>query len=134
RIRTYRSPAGPPFPPLSPSPRSLRRDPVSTPPGTRTVSVWVRRRAPAPSQSAHGLPMTVPCPLHVPQVLAIVKNPCWKRICPDPPHCLPAVGRVPGLAPVPPQVAHADMRGMESVFSHPSAASSNVTSSWYWRS
>jgi hypothetical protein len=91
--------------------------------------VCVRRRAPAPSQSAHGLEITEPCPPHVPQVLAMAKKPCWKRICPEPRHCEHTAGLVPGFAPLPPHVAQGVRRGIDRVFSKPRAASSKVTSS-----
>jgi hypothetical protein len=112
------------LPPVSPSPRSFSREPVSTPAGMRTFRVWVRRSVPDPRHSVHGFVITVPCPLQVPHVLAMAKNPCWKRIWPEPRHCWQVAARVPGCAPLPLQVAHGTCRGMESVFSHPRAASS----------
>ena len=48
-----------------------------------------------------GSPMTLPCPLHWPQVLAMVKKPCWKRTWPEPRQPLQVFGVVPGLAPLP---------------------------------
>jgi hypothetical protein len=60
-----------------------------------------------------------PWPLHLPHVFAIEKNPCWKRIWPEPLHCGQVCGVVPGLAPLPPQVSQRARRGMESVFSQP---------------
>ena len=115
---TYRSPAGPPLPPLSPSPRSFRREPLSTPAGIRTFSVCVRRRAPPPPHVGARVRCTVPCPLQLPHVLAIVKKPCWKRICPSrgiAGRCrrgCPSWRRFRCTSP------HVARRGIESVFSH----------------
>src|SRR2546427_2783428 len=65
--------------------------------------------------------MIVPCPLQWPQVLAIEKNPCWKRTCPEPRHCGHVFGMVPGLAPRPPHVSQLERRGTAVVFSEPQA-------------
>src|SRR5438874_3916514 len=116
----------PAFAPASPSPRSLRREPLSTPGGTLMLSWCVRRCTPEPSQLGHGFAMIVPCPLQWPHVLAIEKKPCWKRTCPEPRHCGQVRGEVPGLAPRPRHVSQVDRRGTAIVFSHPKAASSKL--------
>jgi len=118
----------PAFAPASPSPRSLRREPLSTPGGTLMLSWCVRRCTPEPSQLGHGFAMIVPCPLQWPHVLAIEKKPCWKRTCPEPRHCGQVRGEVPGLAPRPRHVSQVDRRGTAIVFSHPKAASSKLIS------
>src|SRR2546430_3661733 len=45
---SYRSPGGPPLRPASPSPASRTRSPLSTPAGTFTESLRVRRTRPCP--------------------------------------------------------------------------------------
>ena len=52
----------PPTGPVSPSPRSFKRDPVSTPAGIFTLSVCIVRTRPAPPQVAQGSLMIVPWP------------------------------------------------------------------------
>src|SRR5207249_2595942 len=52
----------PAFAPASPSPRSLRREPLSTPGGTLMLSWCVRRCTPEPSQLGHGFAEIVPAP------------------------------------------------------------------------
>src|SRR4051812_23473427 len=127
-MTTYRSPAGPPPPPPCPSPRSLRRDPVSTPGGILTLRLCDCRSNPWPPHFAHGSAIVLPRPLHCAHTFAMLKKPCWNRTWPEPRqpgHCR---GDVPGLAPLPWQVSHVDMRGRLMVFSTPNAASSNVRS------
>ncbi|ELY20883.1 hypothetical protein HALTITAN_2389 [Vreelandella titanicae BH1] len=59
---TYRSPGGPPFTPLSPSPFKRIRSPVSTPGGILTDSVRVSRTRPSPLHLWHGTLMCWPEP------------------------------------------------------------------------
>src|SRR3712207_6852633 len=50
----FRSPAGPPCVPASPSPASLSREPVSTPAGIFTSICFSRSTRPAPRHSSQG--------------------------------------------------------------------------------
>jgi len=59
---TYRSPAGPPPGPTSPSPASWIRVPVSTPAGTLIRRLRRVRTRPSPEHSKQGFAMTVPYP------------------------------------------------------------------------
>ena len=59
-ISTYRSPAGPPPGPTSPSSASWTRVPVSTPAGIFTVSERRERTRPSPEHSRQGAGMIVP--------------------------------------------------------------------------
>src|SRR5581483_1488955 len=93
-----------------------------------------RRTEPVPSQAGHGSVMIVPWPPQFPQVFAIEKNPCWKRIWPVPRHCGQARGAVPRRVPRPPHCSQGLSRGSEIVRSQPRAASSKLSSRRYWRS
>src|SRR5581483_7010757 len=97
-------------------------------------TVSVRRTEPVPSQAGHGSVMIVPWPPQFPQVFAIEKNPCWKRIWPVPRHCGQARGAVPRRVPRPPHCSQGLSRGSEIVRSQPRAASSKLSSRRYWRS
>src|SRR4029453_15345 len=67
----------------------------------RTFRVWGRRSVPDPRHSVHGFVITVPCPLQVPHVLAMAKNPGWKRIWPEPRPCWAGGAPVPRAAAPP---------------------------------
>ena len=112
--------------PLSPSAATRRREPSSTPGGMRTEMFFVSRTRPAPLHDAQGSLITFPAPPHCGQVRCTVrKPPCVKRICPRPPQPLHVTGCVPGLAPLPLQVAQATTRGTSMEMSLPPTASSN---------
>merc|ERR1719238_714550 len=65
--KTYRSPAGPPFGPASPSLRTRRRLPSSTPGGIVIVSCFDFLLVPLPSHEPQYFSTTVPVPPHVGQ-------------------------------------------------------------------
>lgn len=61
---TWRSPAGPPLVPWSPSPRTMKVWPSSMPAGTLTVSFRFTRTRPLPPHFWQGFLMTLPVPPH----------------------------------------------------------------------
>jgi hypothetical protein len=131
---TYRSPPPPPAGPASPSPRSLRRVPPSTPGGIFTLSARLSRTWPVPAQLPHGSLTTWPVPPQRPHVRRIAKNPCCIVIWPCPLQAPHRSGRVPLRAPVPEQSGHTPVRGTTISFSAPKTASSKVTVRLYRRS
>src|SRR5438132_10795412 len=131
---TYRSPGGPPLSPVSPSPVSLRRVPVSTPAGTFTERTLSFSTLPAPLHEGHGSVTTLPLPWQWPHGRAIWKKPWVSRSSPVPwqvGHCL---GAVPDLAPEPRHESQVLCRGIFTFASVPKAASVKVTSRLYLRS
>ena len=64
----------PPFGPASPAPLILSLIPSSAPFGTETFRVEVVCTEPAPPQSAQGLVIRLPCPLHVGQAVMVTKE------------------------------------------------------------
>ena len=104
-ISTYRSPAGPPPGPTSPSPASWMRVPLSTPAGILTVSVRRERIRPSPAHSGHGVGTTVPKPWHCGHGREVMTWPRKDRVTcetsPRPRHMSQVCAEVPGAAPSP---------------------------------
>ena len=82
----YKSPAVPPFLPASPSPATRIRVPSSTPAGIFTDNDFSLLITPVPEQCLQGLAIILPVPLHVLQVLSIVKKPWLLLTFPLPPQ------------------------------------------------
>jgi len=82
----YRSPAGAPFSPASPSPLNLRRDPVSTPAGILILTRSFALILPSPLHFLHGSVIITPSPLHCGHTVAIRKKPPELTTCPVPLH------------------------------------------------
>src|ERR1700752_2835276 len=80
--------------------------------------------SPEPPQVSHGLSITSPRPPQRGQGWLIEKKPWLSESIPRPPHRGHTVGEVPGLAPLPPQVAHAARFGTVTRTSAPSIACS----------
>src|SRR3989344_2507565 len=122
RISMYRSPGGPPLVPGSPLPVERMRMPSSMPAGIFTSNVFCFLSLPWPWQVVHGSGMILPVPRQCGQVCCTLKKP-W-RICTVPaPWQVPQVlALVPGLAPLPWQVAPLSPGGRRSGASLPRAA------------
>src|ERR1700730_6883220 len=99
----YRSPAGPPLAPASPSPLRRIRVPSSTPGGILTERLRSRVTRPEPPQDWHGLSIISPPPWQFGQVRSIAKKPCCARTLPCPAQVGHTFGLAPALAPDPAQ-------------------------------
>src|SRR5207302_5962120 len=83
---TYKSPEGPPCSPISPSPASRTRVPVSTPGGIFTCRLVSLSSLPLPRQFLQGSLTIVPLPPHWLQARETAKKPWVKRTSPAPPQ------------------------------------------------
>ena len=110
-ISTYRSPAGPPPGPTSPSWASWTRVPVSTPGGIFTVIERRERTRPSPEHSRHGSGMISPYPrqaAHGRRVRISPRNErCTCCTSPRPRQVSQVTGRLPWAAPLPRQCCRA---------------------------
>src|SRR5205085_5407677 len=86
RVRTIRSPGGPPFSPASPFPFSRMRVPSRTPGLIFTVYVLIRRSRPLPLQRLHGCSITVPLPRQRGHGCESANRPCDSDLTPRPLH------------------------------------------------
>src|SRR5208282_3858070 len=111
-ISTYRSPAGPPLRPASPSPLRRIRSPASTPAGTVIDRAFSWRTRPWPRQVSQGLLTILPRPLQRGQGCWIVKIDCCTRTWPWPPQVSQVLGAEPLAAPEPLQVLHSASDGI----------------------
>mmetsp|Transcript_5517 Transcript_5517/g.20848 ORF Transcript_5517/g.20848 Transcript_5517/m.20848 type:complete len:207 (-) Transcript_5517:4-624(-) len=125
---TYRSPGGPPFRPALPSPLTRKRDPESTPAGTRSEIRLDRRTRPSPPQDSQGVNVC-PEPPHCWHAVTCWKLPSGVRTVattwPCPPHVPQDAGRVPAFTPLPVHESHSSSRTQSNSFSHPKTASRN---------
>mmetsp|Transcript_79808 Transcript_79808/g.158594 ORF Transcript_79808/g.158594 Transcript_79808/m.158594 type:complete len:205 (-) Transcript_79808:429-1043(-) len=107
---TYKSPAGPPLGPASPSLRTRNRLPSSTPGGMVIVSCLDFLLVPWPSQEPQYFSTTVPVPWHVGQRACCCMRPRMVFIVcsttPRPPHVEQVFTDEPGATPEPVQTPH----------------------------
>src|SRR3569623_1076446 len=125
---TYKSPAGPPCSPASPSPASRMRSPLSTPGGIFTCRVLCSWTRPWPWQLAHGSLITLPLPRQRGQVCCSEKKPCCIRTWPTPPQVVQVTGLLPLAAPEPAHTAQSTSIGTRIFTAVPCTASSRLSS------
>ena len=98
------------------------------PAGIFTSSVFCFLMRPAPLQVVQGSGMILPLPWQCGQVCWMLKKP-WRRCTvPLPLHVVQVLALVPGLAPLPLQVSQPSQLGTRICVSRPLAASSSVIS------
>jgi len=125
-----RSPAGPPFIPASPLPRTVTTWPSSIPAGMLISICRAARTLPLPPHFLQGSSTILPRPPQREQVCWLFITPKAVRCCtlttPRPWQSGQVLGLVPFAAPVPPHAEQSSTRWVLTVFLQPLAASSKV--------
>ena len=131
-MRTLRSPLGPPFVPICPSPATRSICPSSIPAGTLIVIRAFFCTRPFPRQVGQGVSIILPFPPHFEHGLVEVIEPrivrCWKRTVPVPLQSGQVLAVVPAFAPLPLQLSQTSARFSSTSCFTPLQASINEIS------
>mmetsp|Transcript_34007 Transcript_34007/g.84756 ORF Transcript_34007/g.84756 Transcript_34007/m.84756 type:complete len:262 (+) Transcript_34007:766-1551(+) len=132
RRKTYKSPAGPPLGPASPSPRTRSLLPSSTPGGILILICLLRFCTPFPSHPPQYFSTTLPAPPQVGHrtccciLPRMVFTTCV--VTPLPPHVPQVLTEAPGATPLPVHVPHVSRCVIRIFFCPPKRAVEKSTS------